>query len=116
MTYQFVCKTSGYSPQKKCEDIPNPDTLGITEKKKCYTIPEIRMDSLPNGGLQLDNKTLLIIDGNSFYASRETTLYGVSYAVTDIPLQERVIDDTTTILDIEDPSTAYAHLLQPTYE
>ncbi len=86
------------------------------EDDECVMVPEIRFEPLMSGGLDWNNKTLLTFDPAQYYPARKVTLYATGYAVNEIPVGQRVVEDVALIGTNKDTSYAYAHLLQPNYE
>src|SRR3989338_6406545 len=100
--------------REKCENI-----IGSLYKK-CFTIPKVDLsqNSLPGeeqfaeGGLKLN----FTITPESISNAGTIVLYVVSIGISDIPEQERVIEDIEELNRIEEYSDSNKAALQPTFE
>ena len=97
-----------------CEDA----STGINpfdEDEECFTIPEVKMQPFPNGGLQWNEEVLLEIEPNDYYSADKLTLYALSSGIAETPIGVRTIKDLSLMGGVVDYSADYKDNLQPTY-
>ncbi len=102
-------------PNEICEDV-STSPLPFTEEEECFTIPEIRLQPFPNGGLQWDEEVLLELNPDDYYSSQKLTVYALSSGIVETPVNAREIKDLSLMGGVIEYSDAYKDNLQPTYE
>ena len=92
---------------------------GIFGEKECFTIPKVDFgekaapgqERFPEGGLKLN----LTFNANDIESYDTIMLYVVSIDFSNVPEQERAIEDIEQINKIEEYSKIYQLALQPTF-
>ena len=86
----------------------------LVVSEECYTIPEVKFDTLINGGLELGADDPLVIE-DDIYSAQEIRLFAVSPALTDIPLAKRRIENIEQLGKVKEYSDVYSEFLEVEY-
>ncbi|MBI2542345.1 hypothetical protein HYV80_06565 [Candidatus Woesearchaeota archaeon] len=93
---------------------------GIFNEKECFTIPKIDFgeksaqgqEIFPSGGLKLN----FAVNAQDLEKYDTIVLYAVSIDFSNVPEQDRAIEDIEQISKIEEYSSTYQVALQPTFQ